>query len=199
MRFFAGLESEATIGRLWGDPPSEAAIYLTPYVAADAASVLLAEVDGTLAGYLAGCEDSARFPSESDRFDAALRTHRPYRRPGAVRFFARSVADAGIDTVLRRPTASDLMDERWPAHLHIQVAGRWHGTGVADALMSSWLDHLRERQVPGCHLQTLVQNHRARGFFARHGFDPYGDIAQVPGVRHERRRVQQVTMVRALP
>ncbi|MGH3345670.1 MAG: GNAT family N-acetyltransferase [Nocardioides sp.] len=199
MRFFVGLESEATIGRLWGDPPSEAAIYLTPYVGGDAASVLTAEVDGTLAGYLAGCYDTARFPSEADRFEFALRTHRPFRRPGSVRFFARSVADARIDKVLRRATATDLVDERWPAHLHIQVAGAWHGTGVADALMSTWLDHLRERRVSGCHLQTLLQNQRARGFFARHGFVPYGDVAQVPGVRHDRRRVQLVTMVRALP
>ncbi|WP_436776594.1 GNAT family N-acetyltransferase [Yinghuangia sp. YIM S09857] len=185
-------------GSLWGHPESEAAMYLDPYADLLPDSLWLAFLDGALVGYLAGCPDSAEFPSESRRMDRAIREHRLFLRARPVAFFARAVADAGWSALRRRPTAGDFADPAWPAHLHINLAPEARGTGAAQELMTRWLQQLRTAGSPGCHLQTLVENTRAVRFFRRMGFTPYGPQPMVPGLRHEGRRVHQLTMVQSL-
>ncbi|NLU83278.1 GNAT family N-acetyltransferase [Rhodococcus sp. HNM0569] len=183
---------------LWGDPESEAAIYLFPYVELEPESFFVAVLDGELVGYLAGCVDTAAFPTESARMQAAFARYKPFLRPTAMRFFLRSGVDALRDAVRRVPVAGDFVDPRWPAHLHIDVAEEARGTGAADALMEAWLDRLRWLGSPGCHLQTLRENARGVAFFERMGFRAYGSEAAVPGLRFRGARVRQVTMVREL-
>lgn len=183
-------------GSLWGDPDSEADIYLWPYVDREPDSFLVAEVDGELVGYLAGCADTATFPSEESRIEAATRRHRLFRRRETRRFFARALRDTVAARLRRQPTAGELNDPRWPAHLHIDVVPAVRGTGVAGALMDAWLTRLDTLGVPGCYLQTLVENPRAVRFFTRAGFVEHGEAPVVPGLRHEGARVHQRTMVR---
>lgn len=183
-------------GSLWGDPASEADIYLWPYVDHEPESFLVADLDGDLVGYLAGCADTASFPSEDSRIEAAIRRHRLFRRRETRRFFARALWDSALAKVRRQPTAGELQDARWPAHLHINVVPKVRGHGVADALMEAWLTRLDDRGVAGCYLQTLVENPRAVRFFTRAGFVEHGEAPVVPGLRHEGARVHQRTMVR---
>jgi hypothetical protein len=49
--------------------------------------------------------------------------------------------------------------------------------------MERWLQQLREAASPGCHLQTLVQNARARKFFEKSGFRNHGNPTLVGGMR----------------
>jgi GNAT superfamily N-acetyltransferase len=192
---FARAGEGAPTESLWGHPESEAAIYLDPYVEHLPDSLFLAVIDGALAGYLTGCPDGTLLPSESKRIDEAIRTHRLVLRPGPAAFFARGMLDLAGATLRRRPTAGELTDPRWPAHLHINVEPRARGTGTATALMTAWLDRLRELGSPGCHLQTVRENTRAVRFFTRIGFVPHGPTPIVPGLRNEGRRVHQQTMV----
>lgn len=178
---------------LWGHPESEAAIYLDPYLELLPDSVFLAEADGALVGYLTGCPDSTAFPSESSRMEDAIRRYRLVTRRGPAAFFARSIADLLLAKLRRQPTAGDFTDPRWPAHLHINVAPEARGTGAAEGLMRAWLDQLGPT---GCHLQTLRENVRATSFFTRMGFTAHGPTPLVPGLRHDGRRVHQLTMVR---
>ena len=182
---------------LWGHYDSEAAVYLDPYMDREPASLFVAENEGALVGYLTGCVDTEAFPSEDTRITEALRRHRPFRTRQAAAFFDRSMLDAAAATIRRTPTAGDLRDPRWPAHLHINVAPEARGTGAATGLMDAWFDHLRAEQVPGCHLQTLVENARAARFFERMGFTPHGTTPPVPGLRYKGARVHQLTMVRS--
>ena len=182
-------------GSLWGDEESEAAVYLNPYMDLEPGSLFVATVDGALVGYLAGCLDSSAFPMESDRVEEAVRKHRLIFRPRAAAFFARALADVAWAALRREPTAGDFDDPRWPAHLHINVVPAARGTGVADGLMERWLDRLREAGSPGCHLQTLAENHRAVRFFERVGFVKHGPALPVPGLRYGGRRLHQQTMV----
>ncbi|MFC7330752.1 GNAT family N-acetyltransferase [Marinactinospora rubrisoli] len=192
---FARAGEGAPTASLWGDPESEAALYLDPYADLEPDSLFLAVHDGALVGYLAGCRDSSKFPSESERMERAIREYRLLRRPRVAAFFARAMLDMAAAALRRGPVAGDFDDPRWPAHLHINVAPAARGTGAADALMNRWLDRLREAGSPGCHLQTLVENRRAVRFFERAGFTAHGPAPLVPGLRHEGRRVHQQTMV----
>lgn len=182
---------------LWGDPASEAAVYLDPYLEAVPGSVWLAERDDRLVGYLVGCPSPDLLPTEEARLAAAIRRHRLLSKGAARRFFLRSMRDMAAARLRRRRTAGELHDERWPAHLHLNVAETARGSGAADGLMRHFLSQLKEQGVPGCHLQTVEENERAVRFFRRMGFTPHGELAAVPGVRHEGKPVHQLTMVRA--
>ena len=183
---------------LWGHPDAEAAVYLDPYLDVEPASVFVAAADGRLVGYLVGAVDTARFPGESKRIEAAIRTYRLPFRAASAPFFGRALADAVTAAVRRRPTAGEFHDPRWPSHLHIAVSRPARGTGAAGALMTSWIERLRAAGSPGCHLQTLVENEPAVRFFTRMGFTPQGDATAVPGLRYHGARVHQLTMVRAV-
>ncbi|MGW5383759.1 GNAT family N-acetyltransferase [Nocardia sp. NPDC003963] len=181
---------------LWGHPESEAAVYLDPYMDVEPESLFLAEVDGTLVGYLAGCVHTEAFPSEDSRIEQAIRRHRLVLRRRPATFFARSAFDAATTALRRAPAAGEIHDPRRPAHLHINIAPGARGTGAADGLLDHWFERLRAQGAPGCHLQTLVENSRAVRFFERTGFTPYGPTPLVPGLRYRGERVHQRTMVR---
>lgn len=180
---------------LWGHEESEAAVYLTPYMDLEPDSLFVADVDGALTGYLAGCLDSTQFPSESKRLDQAIRKYRLIFRPKPAAFFVRGILDVAICAIRREPTAGDFEDPRWPAHLHINVIPEVRGIGVGAALMNQWFDRLRDTGSRGCHLQTLVENARAVNFFARMGFAKHGPTPLVPGLRYHGKRLHQQTMV----
>ncbi|MEU4343733.1 GNAT family N-acetyltransferase [Nocardia sp. NPDC023852] len=184
---------------LWGHPESEAAVYLEPYMDLEPESLFVAESDGALVGYLAGCVDSSAFPGESARMEQAIRAYRLMFRRKPAAFFARGIADITSAAIRRAPTAGDFRDDaHWPSHLHINVAPEARGIGAADRLMVRWFERLAATGSPGCYLQTLVENRRALRFFERMGFTACGPEPVVPGVRYRGARVHQRTMVRAV-
>ncbi|MBF6088696.1 GNAT family N-acetyltransferase [Nocardia cyriacigeorgica] len=184
------------IESLWGHLDSEAAVYLDPYMDLEPESLFVAEHEGRLIGYLAGCVDTAAFPAESERMEQAFRRYRSIFASRSALFFARATLDTLTAKLRRAPTAADFTDPRWPAHLHINIAPEGRGTGAADAMMQLWFTRLRSVDSPGCHLQTLVENIRAAKFFERMGFRAHGSQPLVPGVRFRGARVHQLTMVR---
>ncbi|MGK8524896.1 GNAT family N-acetyltransferase [Nocardia asteroides] len=192
---FARAGEGSPVASLWDDPESEASIYLNPYLDLETGTVFVAVADGKLVGYLTGCPDGSKFPSEAERIERAIRTYRLFLRPAAAGFFGRAVVDGLTAAIRRQPTAGDFQDARWPAHLHIAVAPEARGTGAAASLMNRWLDRLDENGI-GCHLQTQVENVRAVKFFTRMGFAPIGSTPVIPGMRYQGRRVHQLTMVR---
>ncbi|WP_459545337.1 GNAT family N-acetyltransferase [Nocardia sp. X0981] len=195
-RLFARAGAGSPTESLWGDPDSEADIYLVPYMDLEPASLFLAEDGGALVGYLTGCVDTAAFPSEAKRIERAIRRHRLVLRRRPAAFFARSTLDAAAGALRRAPAAGEIHDPRWPSHLHINIAPEARGTGAAEGLMRRWFERLAATNSPGCHLQTLVENTRAVRFFERMGFTAYGPTPVVPGLRYRGARVHQRTMVR---
>ncbi|MEP7763364.1 GNAT family N-acetyltransferase [Sanguibacter sp. 25GB23B1] len=182
---------------LWGHAESERAVYLDPYVELEPDSLFLAEVDGELVGYLTGCRDSSRLPGEDERITRVIKQYRLMTRPRTIGFFLRATADMVWAKVRQEETVSgEFSDPRWPAHLHINVAPEARGSGVAGALMQRWIDRLTDSGSPGCYLQTLVENTRAVRYFERMGFSAHGSTPLVPGIRHQHRRLHQLTMVR---
>ena len=51
---------------------------------------------------------------------------------------------------------------------------RWQGSGIAQALMEWVLAEARRRGAESLYLTVFTDNHRARRFYARHGFEAVG-------------------------
>lgn len=164
----------------WRDLPSFADIWTGYYTDREPGSAFVAERDGRVVGYLLGCERTG--PASSPA--AALAHHTLRRllffRPGTAGFLWRSL----FDTVRARhlPTG-ELLDARWPSHLHTNLLPAGRGRGLGAALMRAWLEHLRGVGSPGCHLATLAENEPAIAFFQRMGFARFGAPQLVPGMR----------------
>ena len=56
----------------------------------------------------------------------------------------------------------------------LYVRKDWHGTGVAAELMQRALAAAEERGARHMQLSVYVDNHRARRFYERYGFEPVG-------------------------
>ena len=64
----------------------------------------------------------------------------------------------------------DQVEERFPAHLHIDIMEPWTGGGNGRLLMDTLLDHLREVGVRGISFGAAADNERAKGFYRHMGF-----------------------------
>ena len=56
----------------------------------------------------------------------------------------------------------------------IYLLSRFHGQGIADALLQASIDHARARHCTRLLLGTYEDNQRAIGFYAKHGFVSIG-------------------------
>ncbi len=63
----------------------------------------------------------------------------------------------------------------------LYVLGPWHGAGVAAALMDWVVATARTRHADELFLSVFTDNHRARRFYARFGFEPVGTYAFMVG------------------
>ena len=61
----------------------------------------------------------------------------------------------------------------------LYVTSPWHGTGVADALMKTFLAEARARGMQAVWLEAFQGNPRALGFYGRWGFTDLGGRDQV--------------------
>ena len=57
----------------------------------------------------------------------------------------------------------------------------WHGTGVAQALMEWVFAEARGRGAAELYLSVFTENHRARRFYARYGFEEVGPYVFMVG------------------
>ena len=168
---------------MWRDQESFATLFSGYYTDAEPESALVVEVDGEVSGYLLGCVDSATAWDPAKVIGRDVLRRWLLLRPGTARFIWRSLGDGALDALRRRPLPTPVLDPRWPAHLHINLLPKARGGGAGSAMMREWLDRLRERGTPGCHLETLAENHNAIAFFEAMGFVREGLPLRAPGMR----------------
>jgi ribosomal protein S18 acetylase RimI-like enzyme len=139
-------------------------VYVGPYVVGqpDLAWVV-ADPEG-IAGYVLGTDDTRRFEGwKEERWWPALREQYPLTS-GAT-------ADDEIVRLLHEPVTSPAsIVTRYPAHLHIDLLPRAQGRGLGRSLVETLLASLRERSVPGVHLDVAVENANAIAFYRHLGF-----------------------------
>ena len=167
----------------WRDRESYAELYTAYYTDAEPESVWVAERAGVVEGYLLGCVDSRTSWSEASIFLRLLWKRGIALRPSTARFVWRALGDVVTDGIRRQLPPASAHDERWPAHLHVDLLPSIRGRGVGGDLLRTWLSRLDELAVPGCHVQTLAENGRAIAAFESVGFVRRGRPAVVPGLR----------------
>jgi len=167
----------------WRDAQSFADVFSGYYTDHEPESLLVADRDGDVVGYLLGCRDTAATPNIVGAFARAAVTRGIAVRPGTARFVWRSVVDSLAATLRRDVPATKVLDPRWPAHLHINLLPEIRGHGTGAVLVRTWLERLTGTGVPGCHLETLAENTEAIAFFSAMGFRAEGGSHPVPGLR----------------
>ena len=193
--FDTGFMGES-IAWLWRDRDSFADLVTNYYLDREPESVVVAEQNGAVVGYLTGGVDSQRSRGAVAHEIRRLLRRGALLKPGVARFLWRSTFD-----VIRDREALDeaLSDSRWPAHLHINLLPEGRGRGLGRRLMTTWLDRLRGANVPGVHLGTFAENHPAIRFFESCGFARHGTPLRAPGFRtRDGRRMHLQWMVRAI-
>jgi ribosomal protein S18 acetylase RimI-like enzyme len=165
---------------LWRDRESFADLITRYYTDREPESLIVAEREGLVVGYLTGCVDSERTRGFAAREVRRLVRRGALLRPGVAGLFWRSIFD-----LLRDRQAPDelLGDPRWPAHLHINLLPEARRRGIGRRLMDRWLARLRASASPGVHLGTFAENAKARPFFEACGFRRHGEPMRVPGMR----------------
>jgi ribosomal protein S18 acetylase RimI-like enzyme len=169
----------------WFAVESFADMFSGYYTDREPESALVVEIDGVVCGYLLGCVDSERAASAATVAARHIVRRGIGVRPGTAGVVWRTVGDTLADLSRRRVDLRKLefADPRWPAHLHIDLLERARGLGVGRRLVQQWLDSLRARRVPGCHLQTFAENEHAIAFFESVGFHTFGEPVIVQGLR----------------
>ncbi|CAN5423140.1 GNAT family N-acetyltransferase [soil metagenome] len=169
---------------MWRDQESFADLWSSYYTDREpgSASVAVAS-DGRVVGYLLGCRDTAAAGPALGPVRRHLLGRGLLFRPGTAGVLWRAGWDLLVDRVKGRATPDELIDARWPAHLHIDLLPEARGSGVGRRLMTGWLECLRADGIAGCHLGTWAENADAIAFFETMGFRRHGAPTRMAGMR----------------
>jgi ribosomal protein S18 acetylase RimI-like enzyme len=168
---------------MWRDEESFADMFTGYWTDREAECARVAVLDGDVVGYLLGCMDSRKVWNAGKTFAHHAFGRRLILKPGTAGVMWRMVGDGIVDSLKHRLPATTYYDERWPAHLHIDLMPVCRHKGVGESLVKGWFETLRQANVPGCHLQTMAENTRAISFFEKMGFAKSGDPEGAPGFR----------------
>lgn len=132
----------------------------------------VAEREGRVQGYLAGCFDLRRF--------ARLQTWRvvPPAVAGAITrglLFRPALWRllAGLPRFLAASRRGPRLD-RYPADFHVNLLPPVRGNEVGSQLAELFLSEASERGLPGVHVTVYEENEAGRRFFEHLGFRPLG-------------------------
>ncbi len=156
------------IRALIDDQPLVTDALLGYYLRFEPESILIAEKNGEIAGYLTGCIDTHRsekiigrklFPGLCWRIVA-----------GGLAFQAPVLSSLfpALRGLHRALEAKRNLISQYPAHLHMNLDSRFQGQGIGSVLLETHMGYLREKHIPGIHLSTGTEGGKA--FFAKKGF-----------------------------
>lgn len=74
------------------------------------------------------------------------------------------------------------------------VLGEWQGSGLAARMMDWVIDTARARRARDIHLSVFVDNHRARRFYERYGFERVGTYAFMVGNHRDEDDIMRLTL-----
>jgi ribosomal protein S18 acetylase RimI-like enzyme len=166
---WAGVSADSFLGR----PEIWAEFWTSYYLRFEPGSCLVAtDPFGEVVGYLTGTYDSHKADGvTARRILPGLALH--ILAGGAwlsgrnCRFFARA-SRAACRGQLSVPES---IQRAFPAHFHLNVAGRARGAGVGRRLHERFIEKLKRSSVSGLHCQVLGSNEVVLGFLARRGYN----------------------------
>lgn len=137
------------------------AMYCDPYLEHGVAYMLVDEA-GAAHGYALACEDWGRWATETSTYRERIEALGP-------EYAARYTDEASF---------YEMVSDRYPAHLHIDIEEPYTGSGNGRALMEALLARLRADGVRGVVFGVAASNTRAVGFYQHMGFEllsPFGE------------------------
>jgi ribosomal protein S18 acetylase RimI-like enzyme len=185
---------------LWRDQESFSDMFCGYWTDREPESASVAELDGEIVGYLLGCLDSRKVWNAGKLLARHAFGRGVAFKPGTAGVFWRMMTDGFSDAIHHRLPPATFYDERWPAHLHIDLMAVCRGRHVGTRLVEGWLEVLKSKGVPGCYLQTMSENTPAIAFFEKIGFTKRGEPEGAPGFRtREGKRMSVQLMVLQFP
>jgi ribosomal protein S18 acetylase RimI-like enzyme len=150
---------------IYSDPKLLGHFYATPYAIIEPELCFIVTIDGLPSGYILGTRNSQKFRELSEKeWFAKLR--KKYSLP--------SKSDTSPDSRIIRLiyegyTLKDELKD-FPAHLHIDLLPATQGKGIGKQIMLTFINKLKELNVPALHLEVGKKNENAIGFYKRIGF-----------------------------
>lgn len=155
-------------------------IYAAPYALLEPHFALVVEDEHGVAGFALGTPDTdAWFQRLESEWWPRLRD--TYADPGSVPSADWSPDQRRAFMIHHPAPTTQRICERYPAHMHLNLAPRIQGRGVGSRLFSEWLARAAERGVTALHIGANRANHRAIGFWSRQGFIPVPEPAGTSG------------------
>lgn len=158
-------DSGADASTHFRDPELLGLFYAAPYAVMEPDLCFVLTHSGVPSGYILGTRDTPKFYEccERDWFPV-LRERYPMPADDD-----RS-ADAQMIRAIHQGYATEEAVAAYPAHLHIDLLPIGQGKGLGSKLMATFLNRLREIDVPAVHLGVSKRNPRAVRFYEREGF-----------------------------
>lgn len=140
-----------------------ASVYYTDY---EPQSIFVAEYENQICGYVMGAKDESRYRKASAELSKAC-LNRAWGRvlfESCSRNLFFSLVKSFMSGEFKRPDFS----RHYPAHLHINVAKPFRGSGIGSMLINRFEEYLRGNKIYGARLSTISP--RANRFFQKQGF-----------------------------
>lgn len=142
-------------------------VYAGPYAALEPDLAWVVDTGERVSGYILGAADTRDF----------ARRYRAQWLPGfAERHPLPATVANAEQRMIRAGHEPERMigpdQDRYPAHLHIDLLPELQGRGFGRKLVRTLLAELRRRGIPGVQLGFSPQNTSAAAFYARIGFHP---------------------------
>jgi ribosomal protein S18 acetylase RimI-like enzyme len=170
---FETADAGGSAERYFPDRELFADLWMLYYTDREPEALWVAEQEGRVAGYLAGCLDEARF---SRRLPAvSLRVlGRALARGSLLRSYLWRLLAANLPLWFAGAGAPDPRPAGKCAHLHINLRPSLRGLGAGPALMEAFLAAARAGRVQSVRAAVREDNAGARRFFERMGFSSLG-------------------------
>jgi len=147
------------------DPDLVGQFYAAPYAVLEPDLCFILDISGKPCGYILGTRDSQQFYERCEKeWFPLLRKRYPFPPPDEVSFDATIIRLIHNGHLLKPELAG------YPAHLHIDILPEGQGSGMGRKLMETFMDKLRQHEVPALHLQVGKANPGAVKFYERLGF-----------------------------
>lgn len=153
---------------LFRNPDLLGHVYVGAYIVGEPELALVVADEDGIAGYCLAAADTRGFEAWCEaRWWPVLREQYPLPPDGA----AGATPDDELVAAIHAPSrAPDAIVRDYPAHLHIDLLERTRGLGFGRRLIERQLAALRERGVPGVHLDVASDNANAIAFYEHLGF-----------------------------
>ena len=150
--------------RLIDEPALYGHLYAGAYLALEPALASVAELDGTVVGYVLAALETASFEARLEHeWWPPLRAAHPLPATGTE-------LDRRFVGAIHSPRVTpSSVTERYPSHLHIDLLPVAQGHGVGKRLMLRLFEQLRTAGSHGVHLGVDPRNAHAIGFYEHLG------------------------------